>query len=127
MSSQTQTPQKTPQNRTDAAVITPTHESTAIIQVIERAALNPDVDIDKMKVEKSIDGRSRVFCWYAVATPSCFSLFRASCSLIAQTASVSGSFDASRRAKCPACWRSASWAWHAPFGSSPRRRACRQM
>ena len=49
MSSQTQTPQKTPQTRTDAAFVTPTHESTAIIQVIERAALNPDVDIDKME------------------------------------------------------------------------------
>jgi len=44
-----QNPQNPPQPRTDAAVTTAAHESTAIIQVIERAALNPDVDIDKME------------------------------------------------------------------------------
>lgn len=49
----------TPPNKANAAAITAvpaspvespsTAESTAIIQVIERAALNPDVDIDKME------------------------------------------------------------------------------
>jgi hypothetical protein len=39
---------KTPvRNATQAS--TPVHDSTAIIQVIERAALNPEVDIDKME------------------------------------------------------------------------------
>ncbi|MDW5376400.1 ERF family protein [Halomonas sp. HP20-15] len=40
---------QTPQTRTDATVVTAANESTAIIQVIERAALNPDVDITKME------------------------------------------------------------------------------
>nr|WP_298410488.1 ERF family protein [uncultured Halomonas sp.] len=41
------TPKTPVRNATQAS--TPVHDSTAIIQVIERAALNPEVDIDKME------------------------------------------------------------------------------
>nr|WP_299379727.1 ERF family protein [uncultured Halomonas sp.] len=41
------TPKTPARNSTQAS--TPIHDSTAIIQVIERAALNPEVDIDKME------------------------------------------------------------------------------